>query len=592
MEDFALATRDNLVMASGIVFEPGRGFHRRVALAELETGLVVDTAAWNVDEINDQRLALCPDRRLLALAPRDGGIRILDAWTGAETGRFDVGNRKVDRIVFARDGRRLAVETQAPRPANQDLQIQIIDLERKDPSRVIGVTGLRMEGSEFSPDGSTIAATADRELFVWDVASGQRLPYWRALDGPISYSADGRSLAAAGRSGRIGILDLPGRRLSFLFDTTKSRPNEVALSPDGRTLVTDGGSVALHSWDVVARRDRFAAHDAHSNPVETVRVTADGQSILTVARPDAIWLWDARTGRPRKRWNVPDEIYQTALSPDGGLLAAATFALAGIQLNIWEIAGGPDPIGRPIIPMAPGSWPEAVGFADAGRTIVIVSDLGKLHGWDCVGNRIKEMPEMRLAPPDRPERLRAMPLSVSSAFFLDGGKRLAADVIFGGLRIVEIATDKELWRTESGARMVLSPDEHWIALTESVDGRTLWRRQRPAGRAGPAGVMLRSESGVIRLVDAGTGQESRRMSVDGSEVWALAFSPDGKTLAATTGWETGRIHLLDIASGKVTRTIDSPPLHSPALAFTPDGARLVSGMADGSVLIWDVHAGR
>jgi WD40 repeat protein len=81
------------------------------------------------------------------------------------------------------------------------------------------------------------------------------------------------------------------------------------------------------------------------------------------------------------------------------------------------------------------------------------------------------------------------------------------------------------------------------------------------------------------------------MTVEGSEVWALAFSPDGKTLAATTGWDSGQIHFFDVASGKETRTIESPPLRSPALAYTPDGSRLVSGMADGSILVWDVQAG-
>jgi WD40 repeat protein len=38
------------------------------------------------------------------------------------------------------------------------------------------------------------------------------------------------------------------------------------------------------------------------------------------------------------------------------------------------------------------------------------------------------------------------------------------------------------------------------------------------------------------------------------------------------------------------RTINGPPFRSPALAFTPDGSRLVTGMADGSVLVWDLRS--
>ena len=66
----------------------------------------------------------------------------------------------------------------------------------------------------------------------------------------------------------------------------------------------------------------------------------------------------------------------------------------------------------------------------------------------------------------------------------------------------------------------------------------------------------------------------------------------GKTLAATTGREAGRILFFDVATGKANRAIDSPPLDPGTLAFTPDGGRLVSGMADGSILVWDVKPPR
>ena len=97
-------------------------------------------------------------------------------------------------------------------------------------------------------------------------------------------------------------------------------------------------------------------------------------------------------------------------------------------------------------------------------------------------------------------------------------------------------------------------------------------------------------SGVITLLDVETLEERHRIEVMGSEVWSLAFSPDSKTLAATTGWETGQIHLYDVATGKEFRTIATPAIRTPALTFTPDGSQLVCGMADTSALMWDLKA--
>ncbi len=183
--------------------------------------------------------------------------------------------------------------------------------------------------------------------------------------------------------------------------------------------------------------------------------------------------------------------------------------------------------------------------------------------------------------------------------------------------MIDTASGKELFHTEGGDLIVTSPDERILAVSDPVSGERFRRDRRVGHNRPPAGFFLTSaESGTIRLLDAGTGKEIQRMAVDGSKVWAMwsmatattpgrtrmavdgskvwamAFAPDGKTLAATTGWDSGRIHFFDVPSGKETRKIDSPPLRSPALAFTPDGTRLVSGMADGSVLVWDVRAAR
>jgi WD40 repeat protein len=74
----------------------------------------------------------------------------------------------------------------------------------------------------------------------------------------------------------------------------------------------------------------------------------------------------------------------------------------------------------------------------------------------------------------------------------------------------------------------------------------------------------------------------------------MAYSHDDRTIAWTTGWAKCYIHLYDLARRKETRTITTPTVHSQwcvsALVFTPDGSRIVAGMTDTSVLVWDLRS--
>jgi WD40 repeat protein len=73
-------------------------------------------------------------------------------------------------------------------------------------------------------------------------------------------------------------------------------------------------------------------------------------------------------------------------------------------------------------------------------------------------------------------------------------------------------------------------------------------------------------------------------------IYGLAFSPDGRILA-TSSYDK-LIKLWDPATGKEIRTLKDHIDSIYALQFTPDGKRLVSGAADRTVKIWDVASGK
>ena len=74
------------------------------------------------------------------------------------------------------------------------------------------------------------------------------------------------------------------------------------------------------------------------------------------------------------------------------------------------------------------------------------------------------------------------------------------------------------------------------------------------------------------------------------DVSAIAFSPDGKTLA--TGSEEGTIWMRRMDIGAIRYF---PPVHKQAVlsvTFSPDGKTLASGSRDGTIGLWDIETGK
>src|SRR5262249_37423362 len=93
----------------------------------------------------------------------------------------------------------------------------------------------------------------------------------------------------------------------------------------------------------------------------------------------------------------------------------------------------------------------------------------------------------------------------------------------------------------------------------------------------------------LHLWDVATGRECLQFQAGQQTIRALAFSPDGRTLASTH--DSNRAYLWETASGRQRCEIELSPTAT-ALAFTPDGRLLATGDALRNLRVRDLTAGR
>jgi WD40 repeat protein len=309
-----------------------------------------------------------------------------------------------------------------------------------------------------------------------------------------------------------------------------------------------------------------------ANGREVRRLTLPGRHVLGVAlSPDGRWLacgtleqevrvWDTATWR--QRWRVKTDsghVSAQAFSPDGN-----TLATGGPRLRLWDAATGR--LLR-VIDGSSGAM-RLAAFSPDGKRVATAGWQATLHFWDAATGRAVRAFEGH----DR---------AVWAGAFAPDGRALAtvSDEPFIHLWDLSAGRERRLAFGTKGLRSVaFAPDGkaltayapywgEWPGLLEPYTGRLL-RRFAPADGQAPGG--------------------------------ALAFSADGRVLAASTG--SCKVHFWDVATGRERfRPFEgktqkySPSWQSVQFVLTPDGRTVVTTRGHGEysgVVVWDVAAGK
>jgi WD40 repeat protein len=153
--------------------------------------------------------------------------------------------------------------------------------------------------------------------------------------------------------------------------------------------------------------------------------------------------------------------------------------------------------------------------------------------------------------------------------FSPDGKTLATS----GLRDGEKGVVK-FWDLGEKRLLTSHATEEAVFLAFSKDGEQV-------AVAGSEGVQLRS----AKTYQPTAGE----LEKSGQPAFGLAFSPDGKALAAAVREKnTSEIYLWDVKSRQLQRVLSPPHAANSMVVFSPDGKHIAAGIGEHAVAIWDL----
>lgn len=406
------------------------------------------------------------------------------------------------------------------------------------PSRIIAL----------SHDGKKLVISdAESSIALHDAQDGHALASaWPSQDRlwHLAFSPDDRQLAASGWSPYVRLWDLtspttPPRKLSHPLNTW-----EIAFSPDGRELAVACSDRTIHVWNTETWTEHRTLH-GHEHEAWSLAWLPDGR-LLSAGRDPRVLRWPMKTEIPEHRLRHDPHSYRIVWLPGGRLATVREFSAAAGAAEIGSLNGT-----RASIQFA-GETP--VAFDPQSHRLWLWANSRELHG-----RSTNDLNNVTILP---------WPLA--------GGKNLVGVPHLepkAGLVWAQLSDNSLDVRRLSDGKIIaripdVFPDLPIISAALSPDGRWfIWS----------------GTSTELFILDVVTGQRSL-LQGHRYEVASMAFAPDGKSFVSggvdglLLSWETvppHRMHEL----GRMLTSVGQ-------LAFSPDGRVLAAHEGGVGIHLW------
>jgi WD40 repeat protein len=491
---------------------------------------------------------------------------------------------RVDSIAISRSGDLLATGASDGR----------VSLWRLNSGRAGLIATLRagrgaVRALAFSPGGGALAAAdADATVQRWSltdrrhpaVATPLVVPGRTALEA-VNYSHNGDTLAAAGRHGTLVVWHAhAGTRPLATIITGGRALTALSYSPDGQTLAAGGSDGVTRLWRLASdgRPLELSGTLSGAGSVRALAFSRDGRYLAAGSGAAKVRIW---TVPSRAGGVVP--LHLLSVMPAPGAITGLAFADDDRRLISADVSGT-----TLLWPFSPGSsyrFASAItrlSFSPTSPRLTVGLQDGRSDQWDVVDEWHPAPVGTWYATPSSSATPSAYwlkpPGTVTTTTPTDTVTTVTQTVTTGtstttATRVLTVfnprAGDRALRETQAATHVVewtLNPDSQLFAAACSDHRVWLWDVSVP-------------------------GRPKLIAKLSGFSRWATAvlFSPNSQTLFAASSDHT--IRMWDLSTPDKPQQLANSPLTGPqspitALAQTPDGRTLAASTTAGSVWLW------
>ncbi|MEV1249522.1 AAA family ATPase [Nonomuraea sp. NPDC049750] len=530
-------------------------------------------------------LAWLPDGSGLISISRDASICSWDLHGNRikyDTLPHDKAGGQLQDAKLSRNGSRAITELEDHSSSLWDMEsIRELGHSALDP-----LTSMDLEKCEWSPDGNLLAGQVGyKDILIWTVRS--TAPEDGKLPGRTIPAPYAQRLAWAPDQSRLAILS--DEQLLLIdpsadqetLSVSVDRPCDiVAWSPDSRSLLVAERPKRRRNMRVrIIAAD--TSHDVHSwwsKPASAVAWSPDGCFLAVAVQP--------------RHMNLSMAELERMSDDDPGQL------MEGF-IELWDVEG--NVLRRK--PMEDEHF-TSLSWSPDSRLLAFCTEFGsKAAIWDIGNDEIFPTLSTRIRAaswsPDHSRAIVAWGLDPGQVYLASGSPDQDS------LDVQQLAGDGDVdrrqitWASDS-KRVALARDsiEIWNSHTGRCEGRLNYEPSMlsemawsPDGRylAASSHDWWLAEDSQVTVWDVDTGRPAATMTRADPHFGAVTWSPDGSRIAGCDGADTVRIWAAH--TGDTALSIECAPQRATALAWSPHGGLLAVGAEDGQTRLWDTQTG-